>query len=183
MGSSLPERPQSSRLSSIGPESEQTLLSQHGGWWKSKSSNTTVATRPRFPGYPSVPPCGNLFLPIFTLWEVLFPPLLSARSSTGEVGAAPILLEWNQVLHASFYFFDDFEWKNLGGKENELRPQWLSPHRWAWGEGEQLGKWEARRSCREETRSAQQGALFVNLTIWLLLYKPWSIASHPKLNR
>ena len=30
MGSSLPERPQSSRLSSIGPESEQSLLSQHG---------------------------------------------------------------------------------------------------------------------------------------------------------
>ena len=29
MGSSLPERPQSSRLSSIGPESEQSLLSQH----------------------------------------------------------------------------------------------------------------------------------------------------------
>ena len=54
---------------------------------------------------------GNLFLPIFTLWEVLFPPLLSARSSTGEVGAAPILLEWNQVLYVSFYFFDDFQCK------------------------------------------------------------------------
>ena len=123
------------------------------------------------------------FPSFFTLWEVLFPPLLSARSSTGEVGTAPILLEWNQVLHASFYFFDDFEWKNLGGKENELRPQWLSPHRWTWGEGEQLGKWEARRTCLEEARSAQQGALFVNLTIWLLLYKFWLIASHPKLNR
>ena len=40
-----------------------------GGWWKSKSSNTTVATRPQFPSSPSVPPCRNLFLPIFTLSE------------------------------------------------------------------------------------------------------------------
>ena len=124
MGSSLPERPQSSRLSSIGPESEQSLLSQHrrvveeqeleyNSCYKTTVSRISICST--F--------WGNLFLPIFTLWEVLFPPLLSARSSTGEVGAAPILLEWNQVLYVSFYFFDDFECKNLGGKENELRPQ------------------------------------------------------------
>ena len=110
MGSSLPERPQSSRLSSIGPESEQSLLSQHRRVVEEKELEynscykTTVSKI-------SITLWGNLFLPIFTLWEVLFPPLLSARSSTGEVGTAPILLEWNQVLYVSFYFFDDFQCK------------------------------------------------------------------------
>ena len=95
MGSSLPERPQSSKLSSIGPESEQSLLSQHwrvveeqeleyNSCSKTAVSELSMALREPFPSF-------------FTLWEVLFPPLLSARSSTGEVGTAPILLEWNQV--------------------------------------------------------------------------------------
>ena len=54
-----------------------------GGWWKSKSSNTTVATRPQFPGYPSVPPSGGTF-------SFLFSPCGKSSSLLSSRPGAPL---------------------------------------------------------------------------------------------